>query len=78
MKHLVTRVKRVAEDTPTPQAPEELQLHNPSKTGVAYYFTNPVQKIRNARKFLIDDKSTGKDDHSSTATYTKYHPKVAR
>ena len=29
LKHLVTCVKNVAEDTPTPQAPEELQLYNP-------------------------------------------------
>ena len=70
-KHLVTRVKRVAEDTPTPQVPEELQLYNPLKTGVAYYFTNSGAKIRNARKCSIDDKSMGKDDHLSTATYAK-------
>ena len=62
-KHLVTCVKNVAKDTPTPQAPEELQLYNPPKTGVAYYFTNSGAKIRNARKFSIDGKAMGKDDH---------------
>ena len=78
LKHLVTRVKNVAEDTPTLQAPNELQLYNPPKTGVAYYFTNSGAKIRKARKFSIDGKAMGKDDHSSFATCTKYYPKVAR
>ena len=75
---MVTRVKSEAEITSTLQAPEELQLYNPPKTGVAYYFTNSSEKIRNARKFSVDDKSMGKDDHSSTAKCTKYYPKVAR
>ena len=32
LKHLLTHVKNVAEDTPSLQAPEELQLYNPPKT----------------------------------------------
>ena len=77
-KHLVTCVKNVAKDTPTPQAPEELQLYNPPKTGVAYYFTNSGAKIRNARKFSIDGKAMGKDDHSSTAACRIYYPKSSK
>ena len=64
LKYLVTHVKNKAEDTPTPQVPEELQLHNPFITGVAYYFTNSGAKIRNARKFSIDGKAVDKDDKS--------------
>ena len=70
--------KNVTEDTSNaPQALEELELCNPPKTCVAYYFTNSCAKIRNSRKFSIDSKAMGKDDHSSTATCTKYYPKVA-
>ena len=72
LKHLVTRVKNIAEDTLTPEATEELQSHNPPKTGVVYYFTNSGAKIRNARKCSIDAKAMGKDGHSSTATCTTY------
>ena len=76
--HLVIRVKNVAEGTPTLQAPEDLLFYYPPKTGIAYYFTNSGAKMRNARKFPIDGKAMGKDDHLSTATCTKYYPKVAR
>ena len=65
MKNSSRRRHSTAEDTP--QASEELQLFNPPKTGVAYYLTNSGAKIRKARKFSIDGKAVGKDDHSSTA-----------
>ena len=78
LKHLVTRVKNVAEDTSTPPVPEESIFFNAPKIGVAYCFTNSGAKVKNPRKFSIDGKAEGKDDHSSTAACSKYYPKVAR
>ena len=53
LKHLVTLVKNVAEDTPIPQAPEGLQLYNPYKTDVAYYSPIPVQKSGMQENFQL-------------------------